>query len=66
MNIQTPPSNLSPAQAAYLLRIQQAYRPHDRVPSRKELLARGYKKVVQESCVDVIREQQANQSDWDD
>ena len=66
MNIYNPPTNLSPAQAAYLLRMQQAYKTHERVPSRKELLARNAKPLSPESCMEVVREQFANQSDWID
>ena len=48
--------SLSSELAAKLAPFIAAYRPHDPIPSRAELLAAGYERIQEESFTDEMRE----------
>ena len=50
-------TELDPHEAALLWRFTQAYRPHDEVPTPRELRAQGLERVYLETVMDTVREQ---------
>jgi hypothetical protein len=50
-------SELNPAEAALLWRFTQAYRPHDSVPTPKELRDQGLERIDPETVMDTVRDQ---------